>query len=769
MTNKLNTLLQYLFLAALFILPIGFLSGVSLPLTKTFIVVVITVIAAVVWVIARFKDGIVRIPKTWITPALVLLPLVAFISALASPNVSVSLWGYAFEVGTAGFIAAVTLLALLVAFVERPKEKIVHMYAAFLGSFVLIGLFILGRLIFREGFLSFGIFKTLTQNPLGSWGEMGIFFGLVVAMTVMTLELFTLTRRPRIFLNVLFVFALLLTIAVNFTLVWYALGVFSIVFFVYLITSPRPFDAPRKISYVSLVTFVVSLLILVGGAGLSQKISNKTGMQDVDVRPSWAVTFDIAGKALKDRPIVGAGPNRFVNEWLAFKPSEVNNTIFWNTDFMYGIGFLPTLLVTQGALGALAWLIFFVLFLWIGFRTILRPIADQFSRYLLVSSFFSAVFLFTFFVIYIPGPVTFALAFMFVGIFISLLGEAGIPWVELPILRDPKIGFVSILVLVALLAVSLSGGYIFLEKYFANWHYQASLAAFNQKNDLDAASRDISEAVTTSASDVFYQSLASVDIARMNNLLQRKDLTQEELRNQFQTYLGSAIVNAKQATALDPTNYLNWAVLGNVYETVLPLGITGAYDNAKGAYNQALSLNPHSPAILLTLARLEAKNSKLNDAKEYIRQAINEKHDYTDAIFLLAQIQVAEGNIKDAIQSVEAAAFIAPNDPGTLFQLGVLRYSTKDFRGAVDALSRAVSLNTSYSNARYFLGLALAELKDYPGAIEQFKAIQQYNPDNEEVKLILSNLQAGRAPLAGAKPPLDTTPEKRTKLPIKEQ
>src|SRR3989338_8177488 len=63
----------------------------------------------------------------------------------------------------------------------------------------------------------------------------------------------------------------------------------------------------------------------------------------------------LGGKKL----IVGSGPNQFVGEWLMSKPSAVNQTIFWNTDFNYGVGLIPTFIVTTGLLGIIAWLIFF--------------------------------------------------------------------------------------------------------------------------------------------------------------------------------------------------------------------------------------------------------------------------------------------------------------------------------------------------------------------------------------------------------------------------
>jgi len=79
-----------------------------------------------------------------------------------------------------------------------------------------------------------------------------------------------------------------------------------------------------------------------------------------------------------------------------------------------------------------------------------------------------------------------------------------------------------------------------------------------------------------------------------------------------------------------------------------------------------------------------------------------------------------------------------------------------------------VALNSSYSNARYFLGLSYYNLGRTEDAIKQFEVVQSLNLDNKEVGFILKNLKEGKAPFVNATPPIDDKPEKREKLPVKE-
>ena len=187
------------------------------------------------------------------------------------------------------------------------------------------------------------------------------------------------------------------------------------------------------------------------------------------------------------------------------------------------------------------------------------------------------------------------------------------------------------------------------------------------------------------------------------------------------------------------------------------------------AYNGAAKFNPYDPSIYLSVARLEASQNKMDEAQKYIGAALQLKQNYTEAIFFLSQIQVNQGKIKDAIVSTQVTTQINPNNPQLFFQLGFLYYNDKDYQNAATALQKAVDLSSQYSNARYFLGLSLVRLNKNTEAVAQFEEIAKSNPDNKEVEGILANLKAGKSPFTDVKPPVDSKPEKRAALPIKEK
>ena len=327
------------------------------------------------------------------------------------------------------------------------------------------------------------------------------------------------------------------------------------------------------------------------------------------------------------------------------------------------------------------------------------------------------------------------------------------------------------LCLILLLIGTVAVGYSFTEKFIASVYFQKGLVSFSTDGNVDKAETYLLKAVALDGTSAHYRALVQVDMLRMSSLLSQSadTLSVEAVRTRFQGLLSSALGNAQKAVSIDPTDYQNWATLGQTYEAIVPLKIENAYESAANSYTRALALNPKSPSLFLILARLEATQGNNVKAKDYIRQALEQRNNYTEAIFLLAQIQVAEGNTKAAIDSVQAASYLSPNDTGIFFQLGLLRYSDKDFKGAVSAFEQALALNASYANAKYFLGLSLDQLNRTTEAIKQFQDLKITNPDNQEIDLILKNLNAGRSPFANAKPPIDSKPEKRSTPPVSEK
>lgn len=785
----LEKIASRLLLFFIFFLPVFFIPSVSFPFQggKALFISLLIIAVFSLWVIARLKDGGFQLPQSVLIPAVGVIVAIFALAGIFSESFSQSFVGEGFEVGTVTNILVLSLLFFLVPTLIRSKERIFSSYIAFFAAVALLAFFHLLRFALGPGFLSFGIFDSAAANTVGKWNDLGVFFGASALLSLVTIELISLSRLFKVILYLLLLASLFFLAVINFGAVWFVLGLFSLVFLVYLISFGKgeseaetmpvedlldaPERRPRRLPLPALCVLLVSVIFILGGTMLGAPLSSFLKISQIEARPSWQATFEVAKQTLAKDPLLGAGPNRFTAEWLRYKPAGINTTIFWEVDFNSGVGLIPTFLVTTGILGVLSWIAFFILLLGAGLGIMLRDDLDKISRYLSTSSFLVALFFWIFTVVYILSLTLFALAFLFTGLFLSsLIATRALPQKTVIFTNDPRTGFVSVLALILLLIGGVTLGYLLSQKYIASAYFNGGVRAFNRDGDISAAERTIRRAAVINPLDIYSRFLTDISLYRMNTLLAAgtSGLSEDSFRSEFQTLLGTALGYARQAAALNPTNYENFLTLGRVYEAVVPLGIAGAYESARANYEQALTENPRSPAILLVMARLEAAKGDNARARENIARALTEKSNYTEAIFLLSQIEAREGNIKAAISSVEAASVIAPDDPGIFFQLGLLRYNDSDFRGAAGALERAVALNPAYANAKYFLGLVYDRLGRGSDAIKHFEDLKATNAGNKEIDLILRNLKAGRDPFSDAAPPVDDKPEKRAKLPVME-
>jgi len=351
----------------------------------------------------------------------------------------------------------------------------------------------------------------------------------------------------------------------------------------------------------------------------------------------------------------------------------------------------------------------------------------------------------------VPSPAMFSLTFIWSGIFIAVLVASGVIGAKkFSFLENPVKNFVSILLIVLVLVGVVALGYSVATKALAETYFNKGNVALSTSNDLSQGQADAVKAFSISRNPAYARTIADIYLARISELLQSTTTSQTDAAKQFQTLFGTAIQAAQESVTLDPTDYQNYLELGKVYGSVVSLKITGAYDAAKGAYGQALALNPQNPEIYYDLAGLDVANGDNATAETDLNKALSEKNDYADAIYLLSQIYIQENKLPEATDAVKALAVLSPSNAGIFFELGLLEYNQNDYTDAVQAFDQAITLSPGYANAQYFLGLSDYYLKDNTDAVAQFQALAKSNPDNTDVATILANLKAGKAPIPPA-------------------
>jgi tetratricopeptide (TPR) repeat protein len=748
---------------------IAFIPSQTIPFiyTKISILAIGGLVALVFFILARLRRGNVIVPPLPLLGALWIVPVAYALSALFSgASFATSFFGTDLESDTLGFVVLLAAIATLTALAFRRGP---HYRAFFKWGAIVLGVVLVAQL----GFVVVGMIApklvTPTVNLVGTFGDMGILVGLGLILMLLALRFLSITGRARIALYIGGVLGLMALALVNSQLVWALVALVALGLFIESIMKKRPstddgeFDGVAMVTgerdtdmgdsdssglAAPLVTLLIALFFLIGGSTIGNALVTAFNASVVDVRPSWQSTFDVGSHTYATSPLFGSGPGTFGQQWLKFRDRSLNDTIFWNVDFTSGIGYLPTSFVTTGVLGVLAWLAFLALFLFFGARALLfRTPSDPFMRFVSLASFTGALYVLVLSILTVPGPVVLMVGFFMLGIFVSSL-RYGRERREYGVIfsRSPRIGFVIVFGLTLLLLASVVAAYVVVERYLGDVAYASATVAYG-KGDLAGATTAVNRSILFAPSERAYQLAAAIGIGRMRQIAADTSLTPSDAQQQFQAALTGGIQAGTTATRLWPKDYQNWVMLGNVYETVVPLNIEGAYDNAKAAFVQAETLAPTNPNLPFVLAQLEIAKGNGAAAEADLVQAITLKRDYTQAIFLLSQLQAQEGKAKEALQAAEAAAYFAPNDPTVLFQVGILRSANGNTDGAIDALSHAVQVNPQYANAHFFLGVMYALKGELDKALTELNTVAAFSPDNAKaVASDIASLQAGKNP-----------------------
>lgn len=777
LTEKLT---YWLLALAVFLAPIFFIPSSAFPFEGTKIAILLfgTLLSLCFLAVTSIERQEITLPRQLLLFSVWFLPIVYLVSALWNNTLTPPFGGSGLEIDSLYFIIICALAFTIASFTAGEKSRLKLFGFAWLASFGILSLFQLSRLFFGSDFLSFGGLLTgSASNLLGKWNEIGVFYGMSAAISLVWFA--ARTSPAEKFLSALvLVISLFFAAVVNLSVVWWLVGLVSLAVAVGgFLGKKSESGKSRSAAFLALVVLLVSFYFILpsswvmkGDASNDSRnyLANSFGVQYLEARPSWEGTMAVAKHVYGDRALLGSGPGTFVSEWLKSKPSDINRTVFWNTDFLSGVGFVPTSIVTTGILGLLAWIVFFLAVLFTGMQAFLGRFGGTLSTYS-VMTFTAAVFLLAASVFYSLGPVLLLAGFLCAGLFFASLRSDGVAGsASIRFEDNPRFGFVATLASIVLFLGAAASMFFFGTNFVGAIELQKGTIAFAQDGDLDKALEHAALAATFGANDKAARLSAAAELAYVQKVLNDASLTAEEARTQFEQHFNAGLAHATKATELNPRDYQNWVSLGRISEVIAPLGNEAANEKAAKAYDRAIEMNPQSPVLYLLRANLDVARGAQAEARAFLEKAIEKKPDYTEAIFTLSQLQIAANNVPEAIKSVEQAAALEPQNPVVFFQLGLLYYSQNRFQDAGAAFFRATDLNKDYANAHYFLGLTYDRLGSRADAIKEFEQVLRTNPGSEEVTKIVENLKANRGPFAEFDPPKTGDIRKLDGLPIQE-
>ncbi len=734
-------------------LPIFFVPGIytSLGFTKVYFTALGVFAALVLLSLSILRSGSARVV---VPPALAffwLFSLTALASALLSGDSQDALYGNVLEVHTAGFLVLMALVMTVAMSFSSAKSGVTRLFTALGVGAILLQVFHILRLFIGPEFLSFGIFTSPTVSLIGSFNDLAIFSGLVILVSLMVMQQMSARFVGKAFSLLLIVSSLILLAVVNFYTVWLIVGFLALLMCLYLISKDTWLKTTETdslpvsrftLSMVGLVC-IVSAGFIVSGDFLGNSVSRLTDISYLEIRPSASATLDITKAALGENALLGVGPNRFEDAWREYKNPVINQTVFWNTNFSAGNGYIPTLFVTTGLAGGAFLLLFLGAFLYLGYKTLLvSKVADQ-GWYLVGSvAFLSASYLWVMTLVYVPGVSILLLSALMTGIsfavYVTVKENTG---VIIDVTTSRQYGLLLIAaVLVIIISSTLS--VIGLSKQFvSNVVYADTVRAFQVGSDLASVEAGLTRASELNSQDLFVSERAQIRLAELNNLSAVDPASFDEQR--FAAVLAEGIALAEQAIALDGTNPNNYILLTNFYGLLDPTQFEGVRERNEALFARARELDGTNPYYFILMAQYKARIGDLEASRTHLEEAIQLKSNYTDALFLLSQLDIQEGNTEAAIAGTRSIISLEPNNPTRYFQLGVLLATTNNLTAAAEAFEFAVSLDTNYANARYFLGLTYLDLEREEDALTQLRIVQQTNQDNEIVRTLIEQVETG--------------------------
>lgn len=749
--KTLLSTIQHVVIVLFGLLPIFFTPGISATLgfDKVVFALVCSVIVLVLLSLMSLRQQRVRTILPLTVGLFWMVVFAAFASGVISGDTQDALRGSVFETQTAGFLAVMALVMTIPLTLQGSRSATIKALAFFSVTATLLLVYTSLRLVFGADFLSVGTFNEATVSPIGTFNDLAIFAGLMILLglvTLIQLPLRTLLQWCIAFLVVVSLFVLLV---INFLNVWIVVGSFAFLVLMYVLSRDRLFGggkntsvaiSPVLIGLVALVC-ILSTICIVAGDFVSQKMTQLTSIDYVEVRPSAEATIGIASAVYQKNALFGIGANRFVDAWQLYKDPSINNTIFWDTDFSAGNGFVSTLFVNLGLLGGVMLILFHAGLLYVGYRMLMKPVRnDPYWYYFGVVSFTATSFLWGMSYVYVPGPTILLLGAIFSGCtFVS--AAALLPGLvrSVPLSVDRQRGFLLMACTIIVVVFSVTSLFTVGKQYVAQ-------AEFNEARTTAVTSEEFMQVTTKSyelyPDERFLRALAQSYTNTLNALLEVSSPTEEQ-QQQFLKAAEVALSAAEESIQKDPTDPDNHAVLAGVFNNLSLVGINGAKLRADSALAEAQRLDPQNPGYHLIAAQVAARNKDVETARQEISKALELKRNFTPAMYLSAQLDISEGKTETAIETTRSIITLEPRNPTRYFQLGVLLSETEQIPEAMAAYRAAIVLDPQYANARYLLALTQLRQGESAAALEQLRIVKETNQDDQQLTELIRQVESG--------------------------
>lgn len=734
-------------LTPFFFIPV---SWVGVAQAKVLLAVVVAPVGFLAWIVMSLRDSEFHIPKSPLLIAALLIPLAYLVSALVAGPSWESFIGdgsgqdtvVTFAIWYAALFLSATVLG---AQRERPALAL-----RLLLTGTLVVLAVQSVHLAYPTFTFGGVLEFPASSIVGSWHDLGIYLSLALFLSLILLPTSVCSGAWRYVGIVVTLGSFALLLVINYADVWLAFGGASLLYalFRFRAQPASPRFGGHGVALLFLLFALLSLAPYFGGTLIQRKLPSPLQITQVEVRPSWQGTFAIGREVFAEPTQIffGSGPNTFPREWGRYKPLSVNTTQFWNTDFYYGVGFIPTSFVTTGIAGLVAWLAVTLALL----SRLVRLFRDAGNASRIRAALvLAAVFLTTYHIFYVPGPALSLLTFLIFG---AMIGEelltGAVSRSRFSLSWESWKGKVAASVLSLSGLVLLFGGVQSTRALVSDMLVNRAVVLYSGTQDIGKASKSIALALLVlPGSDRAHRAGVELGLLQLAALVSQSDGS-SEAQAELQGTLNATIQHGLAAVNIESRDYQNWLTLARLYGELAGAGVSGAEQAAHDAYREAASMSPTNPLPYLGLAQLDLARGDDTAARTNLETAIGIKPDLAAAHFLLSQIHARANALAEAKQHAEAVVQVAAQDPLGWYNYGTILYASGEYENAARAFERAVAFEQNYANALFLLGLSYYRLDRKEDALRVLRIVALTNPNDAALADIIEKIQSGRDPFA---------------------
>ncbi len=654
--TKINKFAFLLFSTLVFVLPIFFLPLNILGFTeaKVSLFAILTLLVFCLLIVDVLKKGELFIYRQWGYLCMFLSLCASVVSVYGNHFLPHMVFGSLLDQDTL-FITSISFLFVSVTsvLVNSPR-RIKNTLALFLISVFFSSVIQIIHIFIPK--FTLGLIDLPIITLSGNWSDLSL---LVTLLLFVVVAILTMTKIKKwvyysllAFLPIPFLFITLSVVSFDFYFFSASLSslicFFAVIGFAYFyslsrVSKSKSEDSESEYHFnftPSLVVLILSLAVLVFYTPLSRFLISKTQVTYFEGRPNWQSTLIIAYQNFKEHHFFGTGLNTFEEQWSLRKTADVNMYPFWNTDFQFGVGILPTIATTLGVVGFVIYCLFYLYVVWICSQLLFDFYKSRsgITDHIIVPSL---TLLSTFIIAFnTPGFVVVVSHFLFLGLLFSVANRSVKLW-TINIQKNQASAFFSVIFVIIAVLSSIYVMYLIVVKDLANHSYRKAFSA----SHIDEGIMYMSRAVNFDPENpLYHQGLAEFYVAKLNNLL-----STSKVDTDTQNFLlKNAIQFSVNTETLNPYDYKNKMATGKILQFLGSLGLKDAFQAAEIRYQDAHKLNPANPLPLLLLTQVNLNQNKKTQAKEFLLQALALKSNYSDTPEL-------EKEVKNLIDSTSPA------------------------------------------------------------------------------------------------------------------